>query len=312
MKASALTRFAELIDPTKCRVESFPGLVAVFGGEISDDASKRHCSKRNVFLRWIKDHKNDLVPTLVVPENYRAWDGLGKYPDLLAFEQDLGYLTDAVIVFLEGPGSFAELGAFSQIDSLASKLIVVIASEHHQDDSFISLGPVRQLQKQQSNAVCVIPSQKAEELEKDIPLVLEKLENKKKRKRNSEALLPSSEQHRTLAILDLIDLFLASTREEIGNALKALDIEVTSNRLHQLLFLLDKVGLIKKIGYGDQNFYLPTKVGDQVLINYNSKSEPFDRTRWRTEVIHEIAAQGPRRRVCEIHFGQERFKQWTS
>lgn len=179
MKPSTLTRFGDLIDPTKCRVESFPGLVAVFGGDLSDDVSKLHCSKRNVFLKWLNRNEHELLPQLVIPENYRAWDGLGKYTDLLAFEQDLGYLTDAVIVFLEGPGSFAELGAFSQITTLASKLIVVIASEHHQDDSFISLGPIRQLQEKYTNSICVIPSTKTEELEADLPLILERLAGKK-------------------------------------------------------------------------------------------------------------------------------------
>lgn len=115
-----------------------------------------------------------------------------------------------------------------------------------------------------------------------------------------------------MATLDLIDLFLASTREELGIALKTLGVDIDRNRLHQLLFLLEKVRLIRRIGYGDQHFYLPSKAGQYVLVNYSSKAEPFDRTRWRIDVLHEIAGQGPRRRVCETHFGQERFKQWTS
>lgn len=312
MKPTTLTRFRDLIDPTKCRVDSFPGLVAVFGGDISDDASKLNCSKRNVFLKWLQRNDHELLPQLVIPENYGDWNGLGKYKDLLAFERDLGHLTDAVIVFLDGPGSFAELGAFSQIETLASKLIVVIASEHHQDDSFISLGPVRQLQSKDKNSVCPIPSTRNEELEADIPLILKKLDAKKTRKNSTEAFQPRNEQHQVLVTLDLVDLFLALTREELEETLNALGVAIDRNRLHQLLFLLEKVRLIKRVDYGDQRFYLPSKAGDYVLLNYSSKAEPFDRTRWRIDVLHEIASQGPRKRVCEVHFGQERFKQWTS
>nr|MDP2190761.1 hypothetical protein [Rhodoferax sp.] len=113
---------------------------------------------------------------------------------------------------------------------------------------------------------------------------------------------------------DLIDLFLAITRDELEQTLKYLGIAIERNRVHQLLFLFEKVGLITRITYGEQPFYLPATAGKYVLLNYNSawKSEPFDRFRWRIEVIQEIAAQGPRRRVCETHFGKEKFQSWIS
>lgn len=315
MKIRALDHFGQFIDPTKCRVDSFPGLVAVFGGLLSDDREKRHLSKRNVFIQFLKGTSSPLLDRLVVPENYKDWNGLGKYKDLLAFERDLGYLTDAVVVFLEGPGSFAELGAFSQIDSLASKLVVVIASEHHQDDSFISLGPVRQIYDRFPHSVCSIPSARVEDFESDIQLVIEKINNKQNRKDSSTTFLSNSEEHRILAAIDLIDLFLALTREELEQTLKALGINVDRNRVHQLLFLLEKVKLVRRIAYGDQTFYLPTHVGKYVLLDYSSSvpKQRFDRTRWRTEVIREINdLGGPKRRVCETHFGKERFHSWIS
>lgn len=315
MKPKTLTRFGQLIDPAKCRVDSFPGLVAVFGGVISDAESKLHESKRNVFIQWIKKTSHPLQNQLVIPENYKDWKGLGKYRDLLAFEKDLGYLTDAVVLFLDGPGSFAELGAFSQIDSLATKLLVVIASEHHQDVSFISLGPIRNLIERFGNkSICVVPSNKNEELEADINLLLEKLAERQKRVTKTEAFHAANEHHQVLAALDLIDLFLAITRDELEQTLKYLGVAIERNRVHQLLFLLEKVGLITRITYGEQPFYLPATAGKYVLLDYNSswKSEPFDRFRWRIEVIQEIAVQGPRRRVCETHFGKAKFQSWIS
>lgn len=315
MKQLSLTRFEELIDPAKCRVDSFPGLVAVFGGIISDDSNKLLGSKRNVFIQWIKRTSNSLGSLLVVPENYQDWKGLGKYRDLLAFEKDLGYLTDAVVVFLEGPGSFAELGAFSQIPSLASKLLVVIASEHHKDDSFISLGPIRSLvEKYGKESICVLPSAKNEDLEPDINLLIERLTAKQQQTKKTEAFRAEKEDHQVFAALDLIDLFLALTREELEEALMHLGIRIDRTRVQQLLFLLEKVGLINRVAYGDQSFYLPKVAGKHVLLNYSSSSKtaPFDRLRWRTMAIQDISKQGPRRRVCETHFGKERFQSWTS
>jgi hypothetical protein len=291
MKTKTLDLFGQFIDPAKCRVDSFPGLIAVFGGLISDDKEQLNTSKRNIFIQWLKQNRKRLVESLVVPENYKDWNGLGKYKDLLAFERDLGYLTDAVIVFLEGPGSFAELGAFSQIDSLASKLIVVIASEHHQDDSFISLGPIRQLHDRFENSVCRIPSAKEEDSEPDIQLVMDMLAKKQVRKGGSIAFDSESEEHKIIAVIDLIDLFLAITREELAQTLKALSVNLDRTRIHQLLFLLEKVKLITRKAYGDQNFYLPTNIGKYHLLDYSSSSssQRFDRSR---EGLHN-----PRRSV---------------
>jgi hypothetical protein len=315
MKQLSLARFEELIDPAKCRVDSFPGLVAVFGGTISDDSSKLLESKRNVFIQWIKKTSNPLGGLLVIPENYTDWKGLGKYKDLMAFEKDLGYLTDAVVVFLEGPGSFAELGAFSQIPSLASKLLVVIASEHHRDDSFISLGPVRGLVEQYGDgSICILPSAETADLEPDINLLTERLSAKQQRTKKTEAFHADKEDHQVFAALDLIDLFLALRCEELEEALIHLGVQVDRNRVQQLLFLLEKVGLINRINYGDQRFYLPKVAGKHALLNYSSSSKtlPFNRLRWRTMAIQDIAKQGPRRRVCETLFGKERFQSWIS
>ena len=117
---------------------------------------------------------------LLMPENYNDWNNFDTYSDLLLFEKDLGYLTSAVLVFLEAPGAIAELGAFSQIKSLSERLVVVVKDTHHPINSFISLGPIRSIEKTQGhkNSVCVIPNLKPEDLEKHISVILTTLDSK--------------------------------------------------------------------------------------------------------------------------------------
>ena len=61
----------------------------------------------------------------------------------LQMEAYLADLADAVIVIVESPGTFAELGAFSNSDALRRKLLPILDVHHEASASFINTGPVR-------------------------------------------------------------------------------------------------------------------------------------------------------------------------
>ena len=65
--------------------------------------------------------------------------------DLADFEELVGEVSHAIIVFPEGPGSCAETGYFSAIQSMAQKCILVLDHNRQKDDSFISLGPAKKI-----------------------------------------------------------------------------------------------------------------------------------------------------------------------
>lgn len=63
--------------------------------------------------------------------------------DLLIFEEFLAEVSDAIVLFVESPGSFCELGAFAYADALFSdKLIIVMDEKYRRSKSFIATGPV--------------------------------------------------------------------------------------------------------------------------------------------------------------------------
>jgi hypothetical protein len=65
--------------------------------------------------------------------------------DLLSLENLLASSVDAVVMFIESPGSIAELGAFSNHTELNNKLIVYVNKIYQNEDSFINLGPIKYL-----------------------------------------------------------------------------------------------------------------------------------------------------------------------
>jgi hypothetical protein len=62
----------------------------------------------------------------------------------LKMESELAALADLVIIIVESPGTFAELGAFSNSDDLRPKLLPIIDIDYAPPQrSFLALGPVR-------------------------------------------------------------------------------------------------------------------------------------------------------------------------
>jgi hypothetical protein len=61
----------------------------------------------------------------------------------LDVEAKLAELADIVIVIVESPGTFAELGAFANSEPLRQKLLPLLDTIHRGQESFITTGPVR-------------------------------------------------------------------------------------------------------------------------------------------------------------------------
>lgn len=72
--------------------------------------------------------------------------GHQKY-DLLSLENLLADSVNAVVILLQSPGTFTELGAFANHQKLANKLLVVIEPSYRRAGSFINRGPIRYLEK---------------------------------------------------------------------------------------------------------------------------------------------------------------------
>ena len=61
--------------------------------------------------------------------------------NLSDFENIIGHLSIAIVIFPEGPGSFSEAGYFSAINDLAKKSILILDQTKLGEDSFLSIGP---------------------------------------------------------------------------------------------------------------------------------------------------------------------------
>lgn len=86
-----------------------------------------------------------------------VWEVISNQAGLNALEAEarLADLADVVVVIVESPGTFAELGAFALSEPLRVKLLPILDSRHRNTGSFIETGPVRWVDKDSQFAPAV-------------------------------------------------------------------------------------------------------------------------------------------------------------
>jgi hypothetical protein len=97
--------------------------------------------RRDTLAKFLRKQLPDLKLFYAEP----VWESIAERETLgaLAMESRLAELADLVIIIVESPGTFAELGAFSHSAELREKLLPIIDKQYEgQKRSFIATGPV--------------------------------------------------------------------------------------------------------------------------------------------------------------------------
>ena len=131
------------LDRNTGRFITYPKFVFLCGAAYV--AAEYDQTNRGIIDKYLKTKSKDVF--IVLSE--RLWeDSFYANIDLLTFEEFLAEVSDSIILFVESPGSFCELGAFAYADRLfRDKLIVVIDRKYKNDKSFIITGPAAKAQK---------------------------------------------------------------------------------------------------------------------------------------------------------------------
>ena len=122
---------------------TYPKFVFLCGKSFSD--SEYENTNRGILDKFLKSKSNDVFVIL----SEKLWeDSFDSNIDLLTFEEFLAEVSDLIILFVESPGSFCELGAFAYAEKMFSdKLVIVIDEKRKGDKSFIIKGPTAKAAK---------------------------------------------------------------------------------------------------------------------------------------------------------------------
>jgi hypothetical protein len=230
---------------------------------------------RDTLRSYLRKQKNDLQ--IFYAE--RVWELISSNPGLgaLKMEADLAALSDLVIIIVESPGTFAELGAFSHVESLRKKLLPIVDLKYKDSNSFINTGPVRWIDEESDFRPTIWTKQDeilncAAELESRINTI-------PKPKSAKVSDLAKSRKHLLFFICDLVAVIAPTTVEVIGTFMEKIapSVPIADLEITLLVGLAEAMGLLRKDSIMmpdgvETTFFSPAKT--------DALQHPYHRIRW--------------------------------
>jgi hypothetical protein len=253
----------------------------------------------------VRTNHPDISKRLRLAEQINDWFDQGIFAELLELEEYLADLSDVIILFVESPGSIAELGAFAASDTVRPKILTVINS-FHAGKSFIADGPIRRLKSADPPLVYSFEWNSEadrindetnidtfQDLSQELAQVLlaRRLTAQKERKLNLR-----SPGHAMLMIADMTDIIGITSSREINDCLDAFGYEVQSAVLQKYLFLLEKLRFVKRLDCSNQVYYVTRGKGPFIRHDFVEDAEIRDRDRAKA-LIRQALAKADQRRV---------------
>lgn len=276
-----------LVDFKSTKVIKFPERIWVFGGQISDITVAEPISFRDKFVRHIYASNASFVQNVAKPEDFPEWWNSVGYPDLLHFESDAGCLSQLIVIFLESPGAWVELGAFANDPVLSKKLLIVVPEKYRTGQSFIELGPLRRITKlhPEDDGICVVQSDRHQDLDStELQAIVSSIEARLKKAHKSESWDSGNQAHRLLLAADLADLYQVIRTRTVVEIASKFGFVTSISELNMQARLLHMLGLAKFKELGTEKFLCTIGRNAHILLNYQGlPGKRFDRNRFKTD-----------------------------
>lgn len=268
-------KFIDLIDLDKSRVQLEPHIVFICGGPVDASATTNH-SVRNMFMN-LSGQSGGITDGFVLAENFKDWhDG---YNNLSEFENDIAYISSMVVIFLESEGALTEFGLFFGNCRLRDKLVAIIHSEFHNNESFINFGLLNPMENtdQSSVKVFTIDHRDIDTISiNEVKEILEDIVADCQKKDNTVQFDITNRGHQIFLIFQIISIFQALTKSEIREYVERTALELHRNQIDSALYVLQKFNLIGLEKRSSQYFYYVQK-GTSDRVNFAFKADGMQR-----------------------------------
>lgn len=323
--SSIKSRFIESVDVDSTRILRAQKIVFFCGGKI-DSANVAQTRPRS--LRSYFHHKLDNDPTMsdirfVRAEELSQWyfDALRKgiqFPDLLIFETQMSYLSALTCLILESAGAIAELGSFSVLEEFQGHLMIVLRHNEYEQNSFISLGPIRKLENEygEDGAIFVYDwsvensindegevatTLDPDELDEVYNQFRGDLQNTLEKSYKSEKFDPENMRHIFLLITDVVAIFHCLKIREINDIINTFNSDIAQNAIKNCLFIASKLGLIKQRRYGGTDYFVSKASKEFAEYNFSGPENKFERVPFKMNVFQTIDKhEAQRKKVLEL------------
>lgn len=262
------------------RLSLEPHILFVCGGEVDiTQVSKTLSLRERFFESFDEQGYPDYHDYCIRAETFKDYHEVGQYKDLAVFENDLAHIASLLIIFLESAGSIVELGLFSANENLRKKLLVVVNQKHHDNDSFIKLGPLATLRRNNKDSVSVYPwdiHDPSRMSKSDLSLIFEDVNFALS---NIDATVKFNKNdggHVCFLIYEIIRIYRALRIGEIRELLSFHGIMIDNARISNFIYLLKISSYVKEQALGRDVYYLCAKSFKKIKYKSKNPSDRFD------------------------------------
>lgn len=277
--------FISLIDPSNIQIKTKLPFIWVFGA--SGNNSKRH-----KFLKWHLEHtSHDLSKYLKTIEDYNDWLHFNQYSNLVDFELDIAQISQAIIIFSEGPGAISEIGMLSCFTELHKNILIIVDEDYIKPSkhSFFNHGPIKKIRDNQiSNETTNIwsldkMSYSDEELNHVFNDISDHIYDIITFKKGTVNLDKKNKYHIIILIIDIIDLFPGQVIKFYSELLSELGININNSDVKSIFNLLCLIGIIEIKFSGKNTFYFMRSPREYIsCLNYQAKKpKRFERVEFK-------------------------------
>ena len=285
MMHEAVSLFAQSVKIDSCRVVNTPNIIFLCGGPTATDSAP-HRSARDYFWRHLQQNLPEIFKRVELAETINNWLMGNVFSDLLELEEHLADISDLIILFVESPGSIAELGVFAASSILEPKTLAIVNNSHRTDGSFIADGPLRRLCVKNNSRVLyyrwnpgdlkgLATREAFEECSSDLSLLL----TQREKNATQEPQLTNSHGHHMLLAADLVDIIGIVTQEDISDCLAQWNYDCKPEQLKKYLSLLRNLNLLHLFPYSSQQYFVSRIPGPFIRYGFVPGTAVRDRAR---------------------------------
>lgn len=298
------------MDAKTIRVHAPSPVLFVCGGpyDITSDLPR---SLRDAFLKGTNSGSLSRYTILIAEELNEAFYPRASYSDILKLEADMAQISASIILFLESYGSAAELGAFAMVKEVSQRLLVVTDDYYYNKNSFISLGPLRYLQREHGEPAVYVLNRKdigissLNDVSKiDINLFCRELNsaitNRVKTLKDHSSFDSTRPGHVIRLIVGLIQHYGALTLDEIDTFLYVLNAPHPPKRIEELLLCAIFAEWLSSEKRGLHTYF--TARAENAAMSYRFKAgfATLDKLRWKADIMEYWKENDSNRFNCII------------
>lgn len=226
-------------------------------------------SRRDRVAQYIRAHHEHVL--LFYADDVWALVAQHGSQNALGMERELAALSDVVLIVVESPGTFAELGAFALQDDLRKKLLPILDVAHRDAESFVRSGPVAWVDEDSTYRPAIWADHDT------ILDVVDELDARLTKLPSSRAHrveeLAESPKHLVFFLADLVGIFGPCPKSHLAEYVRRILGREPVWTVDMLLGLASAMGLVE---------HLDSEVGETLFVRPLTEGElrPFQETRY--------------------------------